>query len=125
MRALVVDNNAIDCATLMGYLRHAGYSTTEASSVDQAREALEVQTFDLLLLETSLPDGDGFQLCNELRERLGDRMIIVFVSQRNTPIDRTIGIQLGADDYLGKPCNEEELLARIDARRRRRIDLGS
>lgn len=125
MRALVVDNNAIDCATLMGYLRHAGYSTTEAASVDQAREALEVQTFDLLLLETILPDGDGFQLCNELRERLGDRMIIVFVSQRNTPIDRTIGIQLGADDYLGKPCNEEELLARIDARRRRRIDLGS
>jgi DNA-binding response OmpR family regulator len=72
------------------------------------------------LLELSLPDGDGFQLCNEIREHFGDRMVIIFVTRRNSPQSRVVGIELGADDFMGKPCDADELLARIEVRMRRR-----
>lgn len=120
VRALIVDNNLDERAALMHYLREVGYASVAASTADQARETLEVEAFDVVLLEAELPDGDGFRLCNELREKLGDGMIIIFVSHRNTALDRTVGIQLGADDFIGKPCDSDELFARINARMRRR-----
>lgn len=120
VQALVLDSNQEDCAILMGHLRRAGHDTVAVASVRQAREALKSQQFDLLLLELKFPDGDGRQLCDEIRERLGEGMTIIFVSAENTPSMRVVGFQLGADDFVGKPCDEEELLARIDAHRRRR-----
>jgi DNA-binding response OmpR family regulator len=120
VQALVLDHNEEDCTTMMDYLRQGGYSVLGVASVTEARKAFEEETFDVLLLESALPDGDSFTLCNEIRERLGDNIIIIFVSANNTAARRTSGIQLGADDFLGKPCNAEELLARISARQRRR-----
>ena len=108
---------------LMEHLRSAGYATIAVASVRQAREALQRQQFDLLLLELKLPDGDGRQLCDEIRERAGEGMTIIFVSRENTPTARVIGIQLGADDFVAKPCDAEELIARVDAHRRRRTYL--
>lgn len=125
MRALVVDNNAEERATVMTYLCHAGYSSIAVSSVNQAYTVLEDQVVDLLLLELHLPDGNGFQLCNEIRERLGNEIIILFVSHLNTSHNRTVGIQLGADDFLGKPCSSDELLTCIYARQRRRMLLSA
>ncbi len=120
MQALIVDNNTDDCARLVEDLRHGGYETVGVASIRQAREALERQPFDLLLLELKLPDGDGLQLCNEIRERLGDGMVIIFVTNRHSPASRVVGIELGADDFMDKPCNADELMARIEARLRRR-----
>ncbi len=126
VQALIVDSNADDCATLVEDLRQGGFDALAVASVRQAREALERQSFDLLLLELKLPDGDGLQLCNEIRERLGDGMVIIFVTDRKSPKYRAVGIELGADDFMDKPCNGEELLARIEARiRRRRLQRAS
>ncbi len=105
---------------LMECLRRVGYEALGVTTARQAREALKRSQFDVFLLELKLPDGDGRQLCDEIRERVGDGMTIIFVSTENTPSSRIVGIQLGADDFIGKPCNVEELVARIDAHRRRR-----
>ena len=119
MKALILDSNAEDCADVIEHLRRVGYTSITVASVAQAREALEHQAFDVLLLEWTLPDGDGARLCNEIRERLGQGMLIMFVSSRDTPSRRVVALELGADDFLSKPCNPEELLARIEARLRR------
>ena len=119
MKALILDSNADECADVIEHLRRAGYTSIMVASVAQAREALEHQAFDVLLLEWTLPDGDGAQLCNEIRERLGQGMLIMFMSSRDTPSRRVVALELGADDFLSKPCNPEELLARIEARLRR------
>jgi two-component system OmpR family response regulator len=119
MKALILDSNADECADVIEHLRQAGYTSITVASVAQAREALEHQAFDVLLLEWTLPDGDGARLCNEIRERLGQGMLIMFVSSRDTPSRRVVALELGADDFLSKPCNPEELLARIEARLRR------
>ena len=119
MKALILDSNAEECAGVIEHLRRAGYTSITVASVAQAREALEHQAFDVLLLEWALPDGDGAQLCNEIRERLGQGMLIMFMSSRDTPSRRVVALELGADDFLSKPCNPEELLARIEARLRR------
>lgn len=121
MQALILDCNQEDCAILMEHLQRAGHDTVVVASVREAREALKRQPFDLLLLEMKLPDGDGRQLCNEIRERLGHGMTIIFVSSQHTSSSRVVGIQLGADDFIGKPCDGDELLARIDAHHRRKV----
>jgi two-component system OmpR family response regulator len=123
VQALIIDNNQDECARLVENLRRAGYETVAVATASQAREALASQPFDLLLLELKLPDGDGLQLCNEIRERLGDNMIIILVSHKKSAVSRVVGIELGADDFMDKPCDAEELLARIEARMRRRGNL--
>jgi DNA-binding response OmpR family regulator len=89
-------------------------------SVQQARQALEDQRFALLVLDSILLGGDGLQLCNEIRERLGPEMMIFFVSADSTPYTCRVGLELGADDIVRKPFDAEELLARIEAKLRRR-----
>jgi len=120
VQALIVDNNPADAAVLAAHLHRAGYISVTVALLRQAWQALLSQSFDLLLLELELPDGNGLSMCNEIRERLGHGLVIIFVSAQATPAKRTVGIQLGADDFLSKPCHAEELLARIDAHRRRR-----
>ena len=114
MQALVVDNRLEDCASLIERLHLNGYETIAVASVRQAREALERQSFDLLLLEFTLPDGNGLQLCDEMRERWGEDGVIIFLSTHDTPVNRVVGLELGADDVVGKPCDLDELLARIE-----------
>ncbi len=119
MRALIVDSNAADTAKLAEYLCRGGYTPVSVTSVQQARLVLARQSFDLLLLEIELPDGSGLRLCAEVRKRLAGRLVIIFVSIRDTPLQRVTAIQLGADDFVGKPVDAEELLARIEVCRRR------
>ena len=123
VQALIIDNNQDDCVRLVENLRRGGYETVAVATASQAREALASQSFDLLLLELKLPDGDGLQLCNEIRERLGDKMVIILVSNKKSAASRVVGIELGADDFMDKPCDADELLARIEVRMRRRGQL--
>lgn len=121
VQALILDDNLEDRAALAECLANAGYTSVTATTTSQARDALSKSGFDLLVLEAKLPDGDGFQLCHELREQFGDSMLIIFVSILTAPLNRVVGMQVGADDFMSKPCSYDELLARIDARRRRRL----
>ncbi len=116
---LVLDGDPDECAILMEHLHQHGYEPVGVGLVQQARRALETRHFDLLLLESILPDGSGLQYCNEIRDRLGPRPVIIFVSSDSRRSSRVAALELGADDYVVKPCDAEELLARIKAKLRR------
>ena len=116
--ALVLDSTPDHCAALVRSLRQHGYEPVGVDLVRQARQALETRKFDLLLLDSILSDGNGLQFCDEMRERLGPAMVIIFVSSDSRRSSRIAGLELGADDWVTKPFGTEELLARIEAKLR-------
>ena len=83
-----------------------------AGSLAELHQALSVHAADLIVLDLNLPDGDGLSLCRELRAE-GNDVRIIMVSARGSAIDRVLGLELGADDYLTKPFEPRELLVRI------------
>src|SRR5690348_5064555 len=92
-------------------LRREGFEAEVARTLADARAALERRSPDLVLLDLTLPDGDGRDLCREVRER-SDVPIIVLTA-RGTEADRIVGFALGADDYVVKPFSGAELIARM------------
>jgi len=94
-----------------------GYITNFVSSLAGARKSLAGQKFDLILLDVSLPDGDGFQFCSELQNDPSTNGIPIFLITGKSSIhDKTLGFTVGADDYLVKPYAPAELKLRIDAK---------
>lgn len=124
MYALVIDSNPTDNASLVRLLQDSGFATVSVTSLADAHQALAQQAFDILLLETDLPDGYGGQFCYELRERLGYQLLIIFVSAQGTPHRQAVTLELGADDFVSKPYDQEELLMRIQALQRRQPVTG-
>jgi len=110
---LVEDDDAI-AGPLSEGLRREGFAV---SRVATGREALEAPSPDLVLLDLRLPDLDGIEVCRELRSR--SSVPIIVVSARGEEVDRVVGLELGADDYVVKPFGFRELLARIRAVLRR------
>ena len=92
----------------------AGFTAVEAANADQALEAADRSQPHLVLLDVCLPRVSGYELYRELRDRLGDDVPIIFVSgDRTDAYDRVAGLMLGADDYLIKPFDPDELIARV------------
>jgi two-component system response regulator VicR len=120
VQALIVEHNAIYSASLATHMQQHGYTPAAVDSAQQARHMLAAQSFDVALLGLELPDSSGFRLCAEIRERIGDEIVIILLVNHNTPLQRTTGLQLGADDVVETPYDAEELLARIDVHRQRR-----
>lgn len=114
MQVLVVEDDPAIAAPLVGVLERAGFSTTHVST---GSEALTTDPGDLVLLDLGLPDMDGLDVCRRLRER-SDVPIIV-VTARGDEVDRVVGLEVGADDYVVKPFGKRELVARIRAVLRR------
>jgi DNA-binding response OmpR family regulator len=114
MDLLLVEDDDSIAEPLAEGLRREGFSVTRAAT---GAEALEAPPVDLVLLDLRLPDVDGLTVCRELRSR-SDVPIIV-VSARGEEVDRVVGLELGADDYLVKPFGLRELVARIRAVTRR------
>jgi DNA-binding response OmpR family regulator len=100
------------------YLGNSGLEVTIAKNGASGLSMLKKQDFDLLLLDLTLPDMDGLDLCRSLRET--SDLPILMLTARGEPMDRIIGLELGADDYLPKPFEPRELLARVRALMRRR-----
>ncbi len=119
-RLLLVDDDA-RLATMVGdYLSAAGFETDHAGSLAAGRERLAAQAYDALVLDLMLPDGDGLVLCRELRANPRTRHLpLLMLTARGEPLDRIVGLELGADDYLPKPFEPRELLARVKALLRR------
>ncbi|WP_418315941.1 response regulator [Piscinibacter sakaiensis] len=119
-RLLMIDDDA-RLSTMVGdYLRAAGFEVEVAGSLAQGREKLAAASFDALLLDLMLPDGDGLDLCREIRSDHRTRaMPLLMLTARGEPLDRIVGLELGADDYLPKPFEPRELLARVKALLRR------
>ena len=114
MRVLVVEDDDAIAEPLSAGLAREGFSVIRAAT---AQVALEAEGADVVLLDLGLPDLDGFELCRRLRSR-SDVPILV-ISARGDEMDRVVGLELGADDYLVKPFGFRELVARIHAVTRR------
>jgi two-component system, OmpR family, phosphate regulon response regulator OmpR len=119
-RLLLIDDD-VRLTTMVGdYLRQAGFEVECAGSLAAGRERLALGAFDALLLDLMLPDGDGLDLTRELRADARTRRLpLLMLTARGEPMDRILGLELGADDYLPKPFEPRELLARVRALLRR------
>lgn len=119
-RLLLVDDDARLASMVGEYLGRAGFEVETAGSLAAGRALLDAGSYDALVLDLMLPDGDGLELCRELRSASRTRQLpLLMLTARGEPTDRIVGLELGADDYLGKPFEPRELLARIKALLRR------
>ena len=124
-RVLLIDDDARLSSMVGDYLRTCGYEVEVAGTLAAARQQLARGTFDLLLLDLMLPDGDGLELCRELRGNPRTRSLpLMMLTARGEPTDRIVGLELGADDYLPKPFEPRELSARMKALLRRTSPSG-
>jgi two-component system OmpR family response regulator len=108
---LVVDDDAEIRSLVAEYLTLHGYQASVARDGAEMRSALQADRPDLVVLDLLLPGEDGLSLCRDLRAN--SNIPVIMLTARREEIDRIIGIEMGADDYLGKPFNPRELLARI------------
>jgi len=116
-RILFVEDEPSIAEPFSQALRRAGFDTTTVGTAAGALETADQIDPDLVLLDLTLPDGDGREVCRELRRR-GD-VPIVMLTARGTETDRVVGLELGADDYVVKPFSGAEVIARIRAVLRR------
>jgi len=123
MRILLVEDETEFADTVRGALEREKYVVDHVDRLTFAREACRSNVYDLVLLDRTLPDGDGLSLVPALRAALPGLAVIV-LSARGDLADRVTGLDEGADDYLVKPFALEELFARIRAVRRRPVELG-
>jgi len=116
-RILVVDDDEDIRNLLKEYLEKNGFVVVTAADGQQMRQYWPHERLDLIVLDIMMPGDDGFTLCKEVRAR--SRIPIIMLTAGSDETDRIIGLELGADDYVGKPFNPRELLARIKAVLRR------
>ena len=114
---LVTDSDGASLQQVVTLLERARYQVSRASDGRSALRSIAQQSPDLVLMEVLLPDQEGFEVCRRIR-RVSD-VPIVFLSSRARAEDRVLGLKLGADDYVAKPCAPAELLARVGAVLRR------
>jgi DNA-binding NarL/FixJ family response regulator len=111
---LIVDDDRYSRTLISRVLMRAGYSTYEAETGEEALAAAKRNRPALVIVEALLPGVSGYEVCRELKDEFGDALPIVFVSgNRTAPADRVAGLLLGGDDYLVKPFDPDELLARV------------
>ncbi len=119
-RILIVDDDENICELLRLYLEKDGFKTFVATDGEQAISEAQKQSPDLILLDIMLPKLDGWQVCREIR-KTSDTPIIMLTAKGET-FDKILGLELGADDYVSKPFDTKEVIARIKAVLRRCAD---
>jgi DNA-binding response OmpR family regulator len=125
-RLLLIDDDARLTDMVSAYLRQNGLEIESAGSLAQGREQLRLGHFDALVLDLMLPDGDGLEFTRELRGQARTRRLpLLMLTARGEPMDRIVGLEIGADDYLPKPFEPRELLARVKALLRRAAPAGA
>jgi DNA-binding response OmpR family regulator len=116
-RILIIDDDERLCGMLQQYLGNAGYQVESQHTARDGIFALKHKEFDLLVLDLMLPDGDGLDICRDIRGF--SKIPILMLTARGDTMDRILGLEMGADDYLPKPFEPRELLARLKAILRR------
>ncbi|MFZ6815093.1 response regulator [Undibacterium sp. Rencai35W] len=124
-KILIVDDDRDIRSLLADYLDGHGYSTMMAADGNAMWATLDSNQIDLVVLDLNLPGDDGLTLCRNLRAK--SSMPVIMLTARSEPLDRILGLEMGADDYLPKPFEPRELLARIRSvlRRTQSATLGS
>ncbi len=119
---LIVDDEAPIRALIRLTLERAGYTCDEAATGTEAADKIEANTYDLALLDIMLPGPDGYELLDYLRSV---QTPVIFLTAKTAVADRVRGLHLGADDYITKPFNPSELVARVKSQLRRYTQLGA
>lgn len=111
---LVVEDGLTDMEVISRYLHLAGYSVISATSSEEAQEKLDKNKPDVIFLDVILPGKSGFEICRELKNNpTTSKIPVVFCSSKNSDVDKMWGTMLGADAYLSKPINQEELMVTL------------
>ena len=118
-KIVVVDDDDRIRDLLGCYLEQAGFAVSVAEDAQALTHIMERESVDLIVLDVMMPGEDGLSVCRRLRAA-GDKTPIIILAARNEDVDRIVGLEVGADDYVGKPFNPRELLARVQAVLRRR-----
>lgn len=121
-KILVIDDDKDLAVITSDMLKSYGYTVELANNCEEAFEILTTKQFHLILLDINLPDGDGFEVCKELRKV--SKVPVIFASARTHEDDKIRGLDMGGDDYLAKPYSLKELLARVNALMRRTYQEG-
>jgi DNA-binding response OmpR family regulator len=119
-KILVVDDDTNICELLRLYLEKEGFETVVANDGEQAVEYANKYTPDLILLDIMLPKLDGWQVCRQIRKTL--ETPIIMLTAKGETFDKILGLELGADDYITKPFDTKEVIARVKAVLRRTYD---
>lgn len=117
MKVLIVDDEKEIADLIEVYLTNEGFSVVKANSGKEAYNYIETEDFDLAILDVMLPDIDGFSLCSKIRH--SKTYPVIMLTAKTGYTDRISGLSLGADDYVTKPFNPLELIARVKAQLRR------
>lgn len=117
MKLFILEDDAAIAMGLSYSLKNEGYDVTVAKSVKSAYEILNKEAFSLYILDLTLPDGSGYDVCREIKKR-GD-LPVIFLTAYDDEVNVVMGLDLGADDYISKPFRIKELLARIKSVLRR------
>jgi two-component system phosphate regulon response regulator OmpR len=118
VRTIVVDDDQEMRSLLQRYLSGEGYSVRSVADAKALDTALQREPADIIILDLMMPGEDGLSVCRRLRAT-GDTTPIIMLTAKGDPIDRILGLEMGADDYLPKPFTPRELLARMSAILRR------
>ncbi len=117
MKLLIIDDDAELCALLQEFLQREGFAVDCAHEGNSALAQAQEGGYDLIVLDVMLPGLDGFEILKRLR--ISSRVPVIMLTARGEDVDRIVGLELGADDYLPKPFNPRELVARVKAILRR------
>lgn len=123
LRILIVEDEPAIADTLLYALKTEGFAPDWCATGRAGLAALAKNNFALVVLDVGLPDGTGFEVCKEIRAH--SAIPVLFLSARNTELDRVLGLELGGDDYLVKPFSPRELTARVKAILRRTENRGA
>ena len=115
-KILIIEDEPDLRKTLEYNISREGYEVISASSLSEGREKLESASFSLLLLDLMLPDGSGLDLCRELKQDKSlSSMPVIILTAKDDEVDKVVGFELGADDYVTKPFSVRELILRVKA----------
>src|SRR5499426_3343044 len=117
-RILLIDDDVSLGGMVADYLAEAGFRVTAATTAREGEQRLKRENFEVLILDLMLPDADGLELCRRIRQ--SSDIPILMLTARGDAMDRVVGLEVGADDYLPKPFEPRELLARLRAILRRK-----
>ncbi len=118
-RVLVVEDSQEFQIMIKGALGK-GMALETCPTLSEARQKVSTESFDLILLDVTLPDGNGFEFCTELQnQEKTSKIPVIFLSGRNAVTDKVLGLTLGADDYVTKPFDPTELKARVESKLRK------
>lgn len=119
---LIVEDDLAMSRGITLAMQQLSYEIAEASDLRTARHKLSLKSFDLVLLDINLPDGNGLELCKEVRKKFGSA--VIFITANDLEVDEVVGLEVGADDYITKPFSLAVLRARIQAVLRRNEEVS-